>query len=310
MALNRAVAVILALFGLAGLGASHAGANFADSAGFSGRSGFTCVACHTQPNPQNDAQATLSGLPQGWDPGKTYTLTVGVTGGPPAMPAPQAQGGFDLASDGGRFAGDPAFTRTPSPQEITYRPDGTHQREWSVTWTAPGLALRPAPVRFWLAVLSANGNHVIATNASDGGETLDAAAALQQVLAPSAQAIAAWESIPLAAPIARANVGPDGWVIDGHQTDANATAIALRLDGGPWTARESGTDWRMTLPDNAPHRLAYRSEGAGRRSADQELALGPSTSAPPSSDASHSAALPPLALAGTAIALILRRPHP
>ncbi len=265
--------MLLGLFAIALWAGSHAQATFADSAGFSGRGGFTCISCHQPPSPQEGAVAHLEGLPDGWIPQATYSLTIRVTGGPQAMPAPQPQGGFDLATSAGRLSGDAALMRTPSPQEITYQPAGTLLREWTVTWQAPGLDTRPAPVRFWLAVLAANGNHVVATNTSDGGETLDAAAALQVTVAPAAEAEAAWTALPLAPPTAEATI--DGtWRVDGHQNDANATGISYRLDRGEWGTRDAGIDWRIELPDAASHVLEVRSEGAGRQSPDVVLVLG------------------------------------
>jgi len=304
--LNRSAAFLAALFGLALWSGSHASANFADSSGFSGRGGFTCVACHTQPSPtNNDAVAHLDGLPAGWEPGKSYELHVSVTGGPPSMPAPQAQGGFDLATDHGSLSGDPALLRWPSHDEITYRPAGTHQRAWTVTWTAPSLATRPAPAKFWLAVLAANGNHVVAANASDGGETLDAAASLQATVAPSPATTAAWAAIPLAGPTVTVTRDATGWVVDGHQSDANATGIGLRLDGGEWTSREAGPDWRVAIPGNATHTLEVRSEGAARQSPVQALALG-EAEAPANSSAMKASPLP-VPMFAIAVAAILRR---
>lgn len=287
----------MAIFGLALWVAGNTSANFANSAGFSGRNGFTCVSCHQPPSPQNDAVAHLEGLPASWETGVTYVLTVRVTGGPPAMPAPQAQGGFDLASSRGRLAGDPALLRTPSPQEITYLPSGTHQREWHVLWQAPDLRVRPAPAHFWLAVLAANGNHVIALNMSDSGETLDAAAALQAEAPPSGAAIAAWDAIPLLRPVANSTAGADSWTIDGSHTDANATTIAFSIDGAAWDRRDSATDWRLVIPGTSAHHMALRSEGAGRQSPELDLELGEPVS-------TRSSVVPPAAHAANAPAAL------
>ena len=241
-------AVLAVLFaGAAWLG-QDATANFAASPGFSGRNGATCLACHTvAPVGHAEAAAVLEGLPDAWDVGTSYTLTVRVEGGPMAMPAPQPQGGLDLSIDGGALSVPESMKgllRTPSDQEITYLPAGTLQRQWAVTWTAPGLAERPAPRHAWLAVLAANGNHVIASNASDGGERLDSAANLTATIPPSAAAVAAWEALPLRAPSANVRLDGSTATLDGHHLDGNATALWFRLDDGPWQSRATGPGWR------------------------------------------------------------------
>ncbi|MCA1811801.1 MAG: hypothetical protein LC623_07320 [Halobacteriales archaeon] len=298
--------VLAALCGLAALAAAFtvgsAQGTFAASPGFSGRGGQTCTACHSPHSPtHNDAEAVLEGLPVAWRPGETYTLTIRVTGGPPAMPAPQPQGGFDLASDGGAFAvreEDAGKLRAVGPLEVTYRPAGTLQREWQVLWTAPTLAQRPAQVGVWLAVLAANGNHVVAANASDQGETLDSSAALQAQVPPHPAALEAWRAIPLAPPAAALRQDGGLLVVEGRHADGNATHVAWRLDGGPWASRPTGPQWTLRLEGLAAgsHRLDYRSQDDERRSPDQALAFrvggGQATEVP----ATHPAASSPFPL--------------
>lgn len=254
-------------------------ATFAASPGFSGKGGQTCTACHHPYSPTNDdAKAILEGVPDAWSLGKTYEFTVRVQGGPPAMPAPQPQGGFDLASDGGSFAlhqEDADKLRVVGTQEATYRPAGTLQREWHVQWNAPTLAQRPGPVRFWLAVLAANGNHVVALNRSDQGETLDSTASLTATSGPDAAALQAWLDLPLRSPTAALRQEGDLLTIEGSHADGNATRVAWSLDGGAWQRRDTGPQWSLRLDGLAagPHQLAYRSEGADRHSADAVLAF-------------------------------------
>ncbi|HUR25038.1 MAG TPA: hypothetical protein VM327_03365, partial [Candidatus Thermoplasmatota archaeon] len=90
--LNRLVAATLLLGLLPGAAwlAEDAAANFAASPGFSGRAGATCLSCHTVapfPSAPAPAAAELAGLPAAWEAGKTYRLTVRVTGGPEPLPA-------------------------------------------------------------------------------------------------------------------------------------------------------------------------------------------------------------------------------
>ncbi|MHB8632938.1 MAG: choice-of-anchor V domain-containing protein [Thermoplasmatota archaeon] len=263
----------MAILALAGWQAS---AHFAGSAGFSGRLGPTCTACHTTPAPlQDNAQAHLEGLPGSWMPGASYLLHIFVTGGPTPLPPPQPQGGFDLAVSQGRLAPGPGFEgrlRSPEATEITYLPAGALMRFWNVSWTAPGLGdLQAAPqaTNVWLAVLAADGNHVVATNASDGGERFDASASLEAHVPASPGASAAWEALPLSPPRVTVSSSATAWIVDGRQADENATGIDWTLDGGPATRQETGPLWRLAfhLPPGA-HRVAVHSEGEGRHSPD------------------------------------------
>ena len=270
----------VALCGLAALLAVHASeGTFAASPGFSGRGGQTCVACHHPASPTNDdAKAFLAGLPAAWSLRANYTLTIRVTGGPPAMPAPQPQGGFDLAADGGTlsiFPADDAKLRTFGPLEVSYRPAGTMQREWRVQWTAPGLAQRPAPATFWLAVLAANGNHVVATNTTDQGETLDSADHLRITIQPEPAAVDAWRVLPLVPPTVSLRQDGGLVLVEGVHHDGNATRVAWRADGGAWSQRLTGPQWTLRFAglSAGAHHIDFRSEGDERSSPDQALDL-------------------------------------
>ncbi len=304
---------LVALLIAAAVASQLAAANFAASPGFSGRAGVTCLACHTvAPVGHVEAQAMLDGLPEAWDPGQSYTLDIAVLGGPQAMPAPAPQGGFDLDVGAGRLAlpaGTEDKLRLVGDHEATYLPAGTLQREWTVEWVAPGLESYPAPVPVWLAVVSANGNHVVATNTSDGGERFDSVAALQVSVPPSPAAIAAWRALPLAAPAANATRTGDGaWTLDGRHLDGNATRLLWSVDGGPWQAKDTGATWKLALTGlGGDHRVALRSEGLERSSPDTALTL----SSPGLLDkvpGGKSVPLPPpLPLAALAFATLVRR---
>jgi hypothetical protein len=320
--LNRLLAATLLLGLLPGAAwlAQDAGANFAASPGFSGRAGATCLACHTVapfPFTPPEASAALEGLPDGWDVGQTYRLTIRVTGGPAALPEPAPQGGFDLSIDGGAFSipsGSEDLLVIPTEQEITYRPNGTLMREWQVDWTAPSLASRPIALNAWLAVLSANGNHVIAANAPDGGERLDSAANLTATFPPSAATVAAWRALPLIAPTASAQPTEESVQVEGRHADGNATEISWSLDGGAWEHRATGQDWRIRFDGLAAgdHTLAYRSQGQDRVSPDQSLAFtvpGFAVDLPGDRD-SPAPGLAPLALLLVALAFVALRSRP
>ena len=141
-------------------------------------------------------------------------------------------------------------------------------REWQVDWTAPGLERRPAGVHAWLAVIAANGNHLIASNASDGGERLDASAHLTALVPPSQATLDAWRALPLLAPAAEVEAVEPYVLLAGRHADGNATHLRWRVDGGAWQERATGQDWRLRLDGLAPgtHTVDYASAGAGRAS--------------------------------------------
>lgn len=270
--------IVVALLAAAAL-SSQAVANFAASPGFSGRAGITCIACHTEaPALHTPATAILEGLPEAWDLDATYRLTIRVEGGPQAMPAPAPQGGFDLDVGAGRLQlveGTADLLRLVGTQEVTYLPAGTLMREWQVDWVAPGLSVRPTDVPVWVAVVAANGNHVVATNVSDGGERFDATAALQVSIPPSAAATAAWKALPLAMPSANVTrTGNGDWTLEGTHRDDNATRLLWKVDGGPWQARDTAAAWRLQLTGlTGDHIVRLRSEGADRSSPELALTL-------------------------------------
>lgn len=266
---------------VAGVAVLQAGqADFAAATGFSGRNGFTCVSCHVPPlDTVPEAQLVVEGVPDAWEPGGSYPLTVRIEGGPPAVPVLAPQGGFEIAADAGRFSIPPdmeGLLRQPGPDSMTYTPDGTLMRQWAVDWTAPrldDLRTPPADVTFWAAGVAANGNHNIQLNASDGGEHGDRTDNTTYTVPASPEAKRSWQDRPLLPPRVsesdvRVDAGTDA-VIRGEHRDDNATHIGWRLDGGPWSTRETGSAWRLVLTDLPPGtvEVEVRSEGAQRLSA-------------------------------------------
>lgn len=280
MRLNLAFVALAVIIGLCAVNAAEA--NFGQALGFSGRGGATCIACHT-PTPvmHPSAKVTLSGLPSAWDPGATYSLTIHISGGPQALPAPQPQGGFTMASNGGQFHIVPGTERLlllNGPTEISYQPEGTLYREWQTAWQAPDLTYKPQPVQFWLAGIAANGNHVILAGSTDtGGERFDSEDHITRILEPSAAAHAQWRAIPLRDPTATVSLKGHEALIEGRHTDENATTLAFSIDGSTWQTRQTGAAWRIALPSigDGPHRMLIRSEGADRSSANISLDYSP-----------------------------------
>lgn len=285
---------------------STAAGNFADSAGFSGRAGATCTSCHTMPDSLHPAQAHLDGLPASWVPGTTYALHVSVTGGPPALPPPAPQGGFDLAVSIGHLGPATGFTdllRAPDPSELTYLPAGALMRSWNVTWTTPRvteLEDAPGPALVWLAALAADGNHVVATNASDGGERFDAMDAVRFAVpaAPSAQA--AWKALPLPSPhIDRNEVRGGQWQVEGTAS-AVAQTLVYSLDDGAPHRRATGPHFELDIAlGPGAHVLRLQVAGAGRTSPPLILSTtadGAASSGAPSHSAAAAAAALPILL--------------
>lgn len=290
-----------------------ASANFAGSDGFSGRTGSTCGACHTMPSLYaDDAKANLTGLPRVWEAGATYPLHIAVFGGPQAMPAPQPQGGFELAVSQGTLApasGFEALLRNANAQDITYRPAGTLMRAWDVTWTAPRVAdltQPPAETKVWLAVLAANGNHVAATNVSDGGERFDSFDALTATVAPSPTVVDAWRRLPLVAPVVEAKLVGATWLVSGEQADGAATGVQWSLDGGPLASRHTGPSWELQFA-LAPgeHSLAVHSVGSGRVSPDVTLHVHLYAGAAPQAASQSGKAAPAFGMVGTVAGVVL-----
>jgi hypothetical protein len=236
------------------LAASAASANFAAAPGFSGRVA-DCTSCHQPPLDGDDAQVGLLGIPDAWNLDNRYDWTVAVTGGPRHIPGgPEA--GFELEIMAGILRPGPNATddvRGFHDRQATYTETGVFQREWSVSWTAPGLDQRPAPVRLWIAGMAANGNHDTRLNLSDAGEHGDSVHNRSYLMPPSAAALNAWKSLPLRPPIID-KVEPDGeaHVIYGRLNDANASALEV-FDGARWQPRPAAESWRLRVDFDAVH---------------------------------------------------------
>ncbi len=286
-----------------------AAADFAGVEGFSGRIA-DCSSCHVPSDLAEAATVTVSGLPEAWTLGASYNLTITVSGGPPALPAPQPQGGFELEVSAGQLsipATMDGLLRQASPSVMTYTPAGTQMRTWDATWTAPGLEVRPDVVGVWVAAVSANGNHIVATNASDLGELGDQVATWHGTIAPHPSAEAAWMALPLKAP----TVSGTGTELTGTHLDRNATHLAWRFDNGAWQQRATGTIWRLTLDAAPTGILEIRSEGTSRTSPSLRIVFDDSAEAtvlaPGEAAPDRNAPAPFLVLPALAAALVLTR---
>lgn len=249
----------LALFALVG-SAVGAHADFAATQGFSGKHGVTCESCHVVPSPSTDppAVARLEGLPPAWDHATPVTLTIGVEGGPMQNPVPgQPRGGFDLETDLGTLAPGPGMDgllRFPNPTEATYTGAGTARRTWTVVWTPPNASEPPRDARFWLAVVAANGNHVLGGR-DTFGERGDQTAKLERSVPPSEAANQTWFSQPLPAPVLDP-LRPGAAYVSGRVAEF-ADGALWRLDGGEWLAAVGAPSFVIQLPilPRGAHRL-------------------------------------------------------
>lgn len=255
----------------AALACAAAQATFLASTGFSGRYDIDCSACHTAVPVIPAATLEVDGVPDAYDPGATYRISVRVVGGPPALPAPAPQGGIEADIDAGRLRpaeSSSAQLRNYAPHAVTYTLAGAMVRAWDVEWTAPGPWRQPLDANLWMAAVAANGDHVVALNVSDGGERLDAVATGHWTVPPTAAAVQAWRALPLAAPVVESHEpGSGGILVVGAHADANATVIAWRVDGSSWQERPAADAFRLDIQaSGGPHILALRSVGAERTS--------------------------------------------
>jgi hypothetical protein len=271
---DRVVAVLVIAALATGAWVVPGEAAFAASENFSGRYGFTCQSCHGADPLTPSASVFLEGLPEAWQPGESYLLTLRVEGGPPPAPELAPQGGFELDTDGGTLHipdGREDLLRRSKPHQMTYLPEGTLMRQWQVEWRAPDLTSLPGLATLWLAGMAANGNHNIQLNLSTGGERGDAVATLRASVPPVPEAMEMWRAMPLLPPRTdQGRYAPDheGTVhIQGSHADGNATTLAWRFaDGEPWQRRDTGPEWRLQVPDlrSGTHALQLRSEGSER----------------------------------------------
>ncbi len=109
--------------------------------------------------------ASLAGVPDEFDPGASYPLTVRIIEAPGAFDGVEPRGGFDLQASAGALItrGWDDLQVSQDGGEATHTLMGSHQLSWEVTWQAP--QERDARVRFFLLV-----NRVDGSLAPDGGD--------------------------------------------------------------------------------------------------------------------------------------------
>jgi hypothetical protein len=131
--------------------------------------------CHNA-NPTSTVAAYLHGAPDHYDPGKNYTLRIGITGGPPASTDPaKNKGGFLLGATAGEL-GKSAEPELADDVQLSHETveagtnevpltlvtqarqtaEGARWRNWTLDWIAPSPAV--GDVVFVLYVNAVNGN--------------------------------------------------------------------------------------------------------------------------------------------------------
>jgi hypothetical protein len=84
-------------------------------------------------------EARLEGLPDRWEAGEEYELTVAYDGGPAR--GPLARAGFDLRASHGQLlvpGGSTDVRVDPGSGEATHTKEGSNASSWRVLWRAPG----------------------------------------------------------------------------------------------------------------------------------------------------------------------------
>lgn len=143
---------ILVFMAVVGVTALHA------SSMSNGAPQLNCVQCHVGAD-KNPAEMVVEGLPEKYEPGKTYKITVKITKGPDCSGG-VACGGFAVQVSAGELIvvdkKNTFISTTPTGEKLlTHTKDGSLQREWTFEWKAPD---KPEPVTFKISVIAANGD--------------------------------------------------------------------------------------------------------------------------------------------------------
>jgi hypothetical protein len=128
----------------------------ANSAGAPANAAVSGCTCHAN-QPSNDVEVSLGGLPEAYEAGTDYALTVMVDG-PAPLPIGQNQGGFQVIVDRGTLMPTGQDAQALNESAVTHNSAGNDQRQWSLTWSAPTGSEASAPATFWVAGNAVNGD--------------------------------------------------------------------------------------------------------------------------------------------------------
>lgn len=107
---------------------------YGSSHGMEGYSATGCT-CHDD-SAGIDSEVIIGGIPEIYQQGETYKLSISLAGGIEAS-SQGHQGGFNLRSSTGTFSSIDELTRVTDSGEITHEHAGANYRSWDVEWTAP-----------------------------------------------------------------------------------------------------------------------------------------------------------------------------
>lgn len=170
---GRVIVVLTLAAALAATAGAHANAGGApENAAVNG-----CT-CHGN-EPSSDAAVELGGLPDAYDAGTDYELTLSVSG-PEALPIGQNEGGFQVIVSAGSLQPSSNAEQNLNETTLTHGSAGNDQRSWDFTWSSPTGSAATQPVTFWYAGNAVNGdttnqndawNKEVATVASASNQT-------------------------------------------------------------------------------------------------------------------------------------------
>lgn len=126
---------------------------YGSSHGMEGYSETGCT-CHDEVA-GIDSEVTITGIPEIYQQGETYELSISLAGGIEAS-SQGHQGGFNLRSSIGTFSPTDELTRVTESGEITHEHAGANYRSWVVEWTAP---VSDEIVNFTIAGNIVDGDH-------------------------------------------------------------------------------------------------------------------------------------------------------
>ena len=110
-----------------------------------------CRGCHQAPG--GEAAVRVIGLPDRYEPGKAYAVTIAVES--QLQSQGETQGGFSVSASKGELeVADPTHTQM-SAGFLTHTAEGATQRTWRFTWRAPQAT---GTAELTVAVLAANGD--------------------------------------------------------------------------------------------------------------------------------------------------------
>lgn len=125
---------------------------------------FDCMSCH--PGAMKTDMVKLANLPSGYEPGKSYTLTLTLNSHLESMG--DQQGGFAVRASAGQLIVQDDLNTQISNEILTHTLQGSAQRTWTFTWQAPGEAVggwqfrrkaEPGPhVNLTVMAVAANGD--------------------------------------------------------------------------------------------------------------------------------------------------------